>query len=244
MEHEFHIAEIRVRLMAAKDRLSRERMHIFEQFPLPSGAFDIAARESYGFAYIRAERLGVKAIHRRMKEVSWLPAQIDTSTDITADIRDRLASWVKNGGVKNEENKPDTVMSDSAVAPDAKNFGNDFIHALARCLINASPDGAEFQNLADRIALLFRDLAYLVSSIHCCNVFKELDIEYLSLSAPHDLGKIALDLTATLEALALMQGDDDVDDDAGISKFPANEPGGVPYLRLVPNSNEGAEAPV
>ncbi len=226
MEQEYHLAELRVRLTAAKERLSRERLSIFEQFPLTQRDFDKADREAYGFAYIRAERLGVKAIHRRMEEVNWLPAQIDTSTDITADIRDRLAHWVKHGAAK---------------APDAKIFGNEFIHSLARCLMVADPGSIAFHNIADRVALLFRDLAYLVSSIHCCNVFKELEIEYVRLSEPQDLGKIALDLTATLEAIALMQGGD-----AGEvnENHPANEDGGVPYLRLVPNPNEGPEATV
>ncbi len=226
MEQEYHLAELRVRLMAAKDRLSRERLNIFELFPLAQRDFDKADREAYGFAYIRAERMGVKAIHNRMEEVSWLPAQIDTSTDITADIRDKLAHWIKHGG---------------ATAPDAKIFGNEFIHSMARCLMVADAGSIAFHNIADRIALLFRDLAYLVSSIHCCNVFKELEIDYVRLSEPQDLGKIALDLTATLEALVLMQGGD-----AGEvnENHPANEDGGVPYLRLVPNPNEGPEATV
>lgn len=230
MEHEYHLAELRVRLMAVKDRLSRERLSIFAQFPPTQPRFDKAGREAYGFAYIRAERLGVRAIHRRMESLTWLPAQIDTSTEITADIRDKLAQWIKTG---------------EAVAPDMKAFGNDFVHALARCLLTADADSPGFQRLAERIALLFRDLAYLVSSIHCCNIFKELEIDYVRLSAPHDLGKIALDLTATLEALALMQSEGDDDGDMFEIK-PANQPGGVPYLRLVPQTSEGtgAEAPV
>lgn len=202
--------------MAAKERLARERLNIFEQFPLVQSDFDKPAREAYGFAYIRAERLGVRAIHRRMAEVSWLPAQIDTSTDITPDTRDRLAHWVKHG----DQSPPGTNI-----------FGNEFIHALSRCLMVSSADSGVFHRLADRIAILFRDLAYLVSSIHCCNVFRELEIEYLHLSAPNDLGKIALDLTATLEGLARMQG--------GSGEVNQNKPAGnasshVPYLRLVP----------
>jgi hypothetical protein len=227
MEHEYHLAELRVRLMAVKDRLSRERVSIFAQFPPTQPRFDKAGREAYGFAYIRAERLGVRAIRHRMEELTWLPAQIDTSTEITADIRDKLAHWIKTGDM---------------VAPDMKVFGNDFIHALARCLLTADADSPGFRQLTDRIALLFRDLAYLVSSIHCCNIFKELEIDSVHLSAPHDLGKIALDLTATLEALALMQSEEEDDGDTFFTK-PANQPGGVPYLRLVPNPNEGAEAP-
>ncbi len=226
MNKEYHIAELRVRLMAAKEKLARERLSIFEQFPLAAIGFDKSAREAYGFAYIRAERLGVRTIHRRMAEVSWLPAQIDTSTEISADVRDKLAHWVKHG---EESKQPHTAL-----------FGNEFIHALARCLMASGADDPAFHRLADRIALLFRDLAYLVSSIHCCNVFKELEVEYLQLSAPNDLGKIALDLTATLEALVLMNGGEtgEVNENT-----PANAQTGVPYLRLV-EKNDSAEAPL
>lgn len=209
--------------MAAKERLARERINIFEQFPLAQVDFDKPTREAYGFAYIRAERLGVKAIHRRMAEVSWLPAQIDTSTDITPDTREKIAGWVKNG-----EGAP----------PGTDIFGNEFIHVLSRCLMVSDSDSNAFHRLADRIAILFRDLAFLVSSIHCCNIFREMQIEYLQLTAPNDLGRVALDLTSTLEGIALLH--------SGERKAEVNEnkpSGKAAHLRLVVPLEPQPDAP-
>ncbi|MEJ0061909.1 MAG: hypothetical protein WDO70_01545 [Alphaproteobacteria bacterium] len=223
MNGEFHITDLRARLMAAKDRLAVERLSIFALYPLE----DEYNREEYAFAYIRAERLGIKTIQRRMAEISWLPAKLDTSTDLTADTRDRLAHWVKHG-----EN----------IKPDAAVFGNEFLHCLARCMLHHGPDSAEFKGLADRIALLFRDLSYLIASIHCCSMFKELGLEHVRLTAPNDLGKIAFDLTITLETIAMMHGGEagEVNQNTPQAAPAHHEP--PPYLRLV--EPERADRPV
>lgn len=225
MGHEYHLAELKGRLAAARERLAHERLTIFEQFPLATATFDKTSREAYGFAYLRAERLGMKAIKRRMDEVSWLPARVDASSELSADTREKLARWVRQG---------------TAAVPDMHSFGNEFFHTLTRCLIVADPDSAAFRNLADRIALLFRDLAYLVAAIHCCNLFKELGVDRLHLTAPQDLGKIALDLIATLESLTVV-GNEESPDVTELA--PANE-SAAPYLRLVPPVDEGDGATV
>jgi hypothetical protein len=64
------IDSLKTHLDNAKELLSLEKAAILELSPLP----DNFKREEYAFAYVRAERLGMKAINRRLAEIAWLLA--------------------------------------------------------------------------------------------------------------------------------------------------------------------------
>lgn len=136
--------------------------------------------ELYAFAYLRAERLGLRAIHRRLDEVNWLPTHVDITSEHDDQAREKMSRWVK---------------SEDSVEPTSDSFGNDFIHTLTRCALRQGWDQPEFTKLANRIGFLFRDLAYLVATIYCCNVLKEWHVEEVTLSDPKDLARTAKELT-------------------------------------------------
>ena len=216
MSKTYQIAELRSRLIAAKERLTLERTTILQLYPLKNQP----DRSAYGFAYKRAEHLCITAIKTRLEEIQWLPAKLDTSTDISANTRDRMARWIKQG-----EN----------IIPGEEIFGNAFIHTLAHCAIQ-NREERNSNRLADRIAILFRDLTSLVAAIHCCNICQEFELDEVELSAPHDISRIALDLTITTETLLAMAEEELAQDEAE-EEFTAadNENKQQPpaYLRLV-----------
>ena len=74
MSKSINLDQLRQHLSHAKDQLSREKIEILGLHPLKDG-FN---REEYAFAYVRAERLGMRAINRRLAEIDWLPMQLDT----------------------------------------------------------------------------------------------------------------------------------------------------------------------
>ena len=82
--------EFREHLSNAKDRLSLEKQSILDLHPLPEGF----SREEYAFAYVRAERLGLRAINRRLAEIAWLPMQLDPEAEIVAESRSSMKRWL------------------------------------------------------------------------------------------------------------------------------------------------------
>ncbi len=224
----YHLDELRVRLMAAKERLALERLNILQL--CPARKYD--NRAAYGFAYLQAERACIVAIKDRMHEIQWLPAKLDTSTEINAETRGRMTRWIKHG---------------DNVAPGEEIFGNAFVHALTRCAMLTGPESSTTKLQADRIANLFRDLTCLVASIHCSNICNDLQLEEVELSAPNDLTRIALDLTLTTEAaLALMEEADEEGEEEAYPETAAdnqNRQQFPDYLRLVPDSAKPGDQP-
>src|ERR1700761_5959885 len=114
MSKSINLDQLREHLSQAKDRLSREKLEILALYPLEQD-FN---RENYVFAYVRAERLGMRAINRRLSEIDWLPMQLDTRSEVSVESRASMKRW---------------LASALPSKPDSDEFGNDFMHALARC---------------------------------------------------------------------------------------------------------------
>lgn len=181
-------------------------------------------RAAYGFAYLQSERACLSAIKKRMDEIAWLPAKLDTSTEINASTRSRMTSWIKHG---------------EQIAPGEEIFGNAFVHALTRCAMLTGTESSATRLQADRIANLFRDLTCLVAAIHCSNICNDMQLEQIELQAPNDLTRLALDMTLTVEAImALAEEEDDNGDETDEAPDAGNQNRQAPpnYLRLVTDS--------
>ncbi len=223
----YHMDELRSHLATAKERLALERRNILQICPIRKSD----NRAAYGFAYLQAERACLSAIKKRMDEIAWLPARLDTSTEINAETRGRMTRWIKNG---------------EQIAPGEEIFGNAFVHALTRCAMLTGTESSATQLQADRIANLFRDLTCLVASIHCSNICSELQLEEIELQAPGDLTRLALDLTLTVESiLALAEDEADESDESEDAPDADNQNRQTPpdYLRLVSDTGAPPEHP-
>src|ERR1700735_4316977 len=105
MSKSINLDQLREHLSNAKDKLSREKLDILGLYPLADG-FN---REEYAFAYVRAERLGMRAIKRRLSEIDWLPMQLDTRSEIESESRSSMKRW---------------LTSALTSKPDSDEFGN------------------------------------------------------------------------------------------------------------------------
>src|ERR1700723_3722821 len=99
------IEDLRGHLESAKDKLSQEKADILKLHPLK----DSFNREEYAFNYVRAERIGLKAINRRLSEISWLPMQLDPRTEVLSESRSSMKRW---------------LTSAFAIKPASDQFGN------------------------------------------------------------------------------------------------------------------------
>lgn len=167
----------------AQNRLSFERMQITKQNKLPND-FD---KEGYSFEYVHAEQFGLKAIKKSLDEVSWLPIRLDPDAEIIANNRTAMKCWLKK---------------EDCQQPTADDFGNDFIHALARAAIVYGWDDIRTAQLAARIAHLFKDLSCLVAIAYYSAWIAENGIEQVKLSDPDDLVKTARELAALIRSFA------------------------------------------
>ncbi len=218
-DKDYAIDALRIRLTANKEKLAVERLGILQLCP----ARKYQNRANYGFAYIRAERLCIAAIKRRMGEIEWLPAKLDTSTEINATTRAQMTQWIRRG---------------EDIAPGEEVFGNAFVHALTRCALTDSNHGEATENLADRIAVLFRDLTCLVAALHCCHLCTELGVARVKITDPKDISQIALDLTIVTETmLGMLEGEDEDEENPADNANADNQNKQSPpsYLRLVPD---------
>jgi hypothetical protein len=176
-----NLDQLREHLSRAKDRLSREKLEILGLYALKDG-FN---REEYAFAYVRAERLGMRAINRRLTEIDWLPMQLDTRSELESASRSSMKRW---------------LTSALAGKPDSDEFGNDFMHALTRCGLAVGWDDVEFLKLMARIADLFRDLSCLIGIVYYCTWLAENRVEDIRLSNPEDLSRTAEEITALMQS--------------------------------------------
>ena len=181
MSRSINLDQLREHLGNAKEKLSREKLDILALYSLKDG-FN---REEYAFAYVRAERLGMRAINRRLAEIDWLPMQLDTRSEIEAESRASMKRWI-SAALTNK--------------PDSDEFGNDFMHALTRCGMQLGWDHPEFIKLTARIANLFRDLSCLIGIVYYCTWLAENRVEDISLSNPEDLSKTAEEITTFMQS--------------------------------------------
>jgi hypothetical protein len=173
----------------ARDKLSRDRQLILQVFPLAEGF----SRDEYGFSYLRAERIGIEVINKALKEVSWLPMQLDPQSEILLENKNAIKKW---------------LSSSSTQQPDDSLFGNDFIHALTRTALSQGWDSPEFRSLASRTGELFHDLSCLIGLIYYGVWMTENGIEGLAISDPADLERTAQEiarLTRSPEVLRLLR---------------------------------------
>jgi hypothetical protein len=181
MDDCIRIDDLRKHLENAKDRLSQEKIEILKLHPLSDG-FN---REEYAFNYMRAERFGLRAINRRLAEIAWLPMQLDPRTEVLSESRESMKRW---------------LTSALAVKPDSHHFGNDFIHALARCSIEGGNNNPAFFKLSNRISNLFRDLSCLIGLIYYCTWLSENHIEAVGLTNPDDLNHTAEEIAELIQS--------------------------------------------
>lgn len=222
MSRNINLDQLREHLSHAKDGLSREKGEILNLYPLKDG-FN---REEYAFAYVRAERLGMRAINRRLSEIDWLPMQLDTRNEIAGESRSSMKRW---------------LTAALAGKPDSDEFGNDFMHALARCGLALGWDHPEFIKLAARIANLFRDLSCLIGIVYYCTWLAENRVEDIRLSNPEDLGKTAEEIATLMqspEIFRYMRAPEQNDERVTKSKAkPKVEAKKRPTLHVIENDN-------
>ncbi len=224
MSRSINLEELRAHLGHAKDKLSREKLEIYGLHPLKED-FN---REEYAFSYVRAERLGMRAINRRLGEIDWLPMQLDAKSEIVPESRSSMKRWIK---------------APFAGKPHAEEFGNDFMHALTRCGLAFGWDHPEFIKLASRIANLFRDLSCLIGIVYYCTWLTENRIDEIKLSNPDDLNKTAEELASFMQSpdiFRYMRAPEQNDEQHTASKKKsAKKIGGnkKPFLRVIQNEN-------
>lgn len=169
------LGDLQTHFEQARDKLARDRQEILAASPLPA-AFN---RDEYGFSYIRAERIGLEIITHSLKEVSWLPMQLDPHSEIMLENRNGMKKW---------------LGSKESGQPDGEVFGNDFIHALTRAALNEGWHSQDFRALALRIGELFHDLSCLIGLIYYGVWMSENGIEGLHISDPEDLERTAQEI--------------------------------------------------
>ena len=170
----------------ARDKLSHDRVELLALAPLP----DDYSRDAYGFSYMRAERIGMEAIAQSLREVAWLPMQLDPRSEIMLDNRNVIKQWLGSG----QQGQPNST-----------DFGNDLIHALTRTAMVEGWNSNELRVLALRIGELFHDLSCLIGLIYYGVWMSEIGIEGLPISNPDDLERTAQEISQLTRAPEVTQ---------------------------------------
>ncbi len=152
----------------ARHALSLERETLLSLAPLP----DDFSRDSYGFSYMRAERIGMRAIAESLDGVSWLPMQLDPNIEILPESKQIIKKWLSSSPEKQ---------------PDSAAFGNDFVHALTRVALVEGWDSPEFRSAVGRVGDLFRDLSCLLGLIYYGIWMTENGFGGVAITNPYDL---------------------------------------------------------
>lgn len=217
------LSDLRKHLDHAKARLSLEKATLLKLHPL-SADFN---REEYAFAYVRAERIGMKAINRRLHEIDWLPMQLDTQSEIMGDGRSSMRRW---------------VAISSGGQPDSDDFGNDFIHTLARAGLECGWDSAAMIKLMIRVANVFRDLSCLIGILYYCSWLEDNKVEAVHVSDPDNLNRTAEEITALIqspEIYRVLRAQEQDDHKKGSKKKSLSKPVKKerPALRVIENDH-------
>jgi hypothetical protein len=222
MSKSINLDQLREHLGNAKEKLSREKTDILGLYSLK----DDFNREEYAFAYVRAERLGMRAINRRLAEIDWLPMQLDTHSEIEAESRASMKRWL-SAALTNK--------------PASDEFGNDFMHALTRCGMALGWDHVEFIKLTARVANLFRDLSCLIGIVYYCTWLAENRVEDIRLSNPEDLSKTAEEITMLMQSPEIyryIKAPEQNDERGGKAKGRSSKPAKrKPALHVIENDN-------
>ncbi len=159
----------------ARDKLSQDRQKLLVIEPLPEGF----SPDSYGFSYLRAERIGLSVITQSLEEVSWLPMRLDPQAELLLENKIAMKKW---------------LGSASPAQPNSDVFGNDFIHALTRVAMTQGWQSDEFRATAKRIGALFHDLSCLIGLIYYGVWMAENGIAGLPITNPDDLALTAQEI--------------------------------------------------
>jgi len=158
-----------------REKLSLERKEILSVAPLPADF----SHDTYGFSYLRAERVAMTVLMERLQEISWLPVRLDPKTEVVLPNTGVIKKW---------------LSSDSKEQPSSANFGNDFIHALTRVAMTNGWQSLEFRATTLRISELFHDLSCLIGLIYYGVWMAENGIGGVLVSNTYDLEKMVRDL--------------------------------------------------
>jgi hypothetical protein len=222
MSRSISLEELGEHLSIAKEQLSLEKKEILKSCRLPRAA----NREEYAFAYLRAERIGMQAINARLAEIAWLPMQLDPQSELVAENRDALKRWVTAPGGSD---------------PGAEDFGNDFIHALARSALSHGWDDPATKKLASRISSLFRDLSCLIGMIYFTTWLADRDVEGIALSDPEDLHRSVVETAAIVQSPELQRAlrlrAEDMKKAKAKKSLEKTAEKSRPFLRLIRNEN-------
>jgi hypothetical protein len=215
------LGDLQVHFEQARDKLSRDREEILATSPL---AVDFS-RDEYSFSYMRAERIGMEVITHSLREVAWLPMQLDPQSEIMLEDRSSIKRW---------------LGSSLTGQPDGTVFGNDFIHALTRMGLDKGWHSDEFRNLALRVGELFHDLSCLIGLIYYGVWMSENGIEGLPISDPEDLERTAQEisvLTRSPEVARLLKKRKEAAmPKKSVTQETAREKKGRPMLRVIENT--------
>jgi hypothetical protein len=183
MVRHFTLPEVQDQMRWAQDRLSRERLAITRMLPLDDG-FD---KKIYGEAYRFAEHLLLRKIKHHLGDLAWLPVRLDPDAELRLYPEIFLKEWVLHG---------------PSSQPSSFDFGNDFVHAVARAGITFGWNDIRTARLTLRIAHLFCNLSYLVSIVFFASYLPDLAISELDLSDPMDLALTTKELADLIKKRA------------------------------------------
>jgi hypothetical protein len=180
MRRPVHIDEIRDYIVLAQQALARERDGLLGLIP----PVRLTNREEYAFSYVRAERLGVEAIHHRAEGLMWLPLQIDPAPEMLGKKRRPMNRW---------------ILSYAVQEPDGSDFGNDFMHLLTRAALHCGWGSTVFLHAASRVAWLFHDLTCLLNAAYFLAWMEENGVEKVIMKQPDDAYHTVVDLARIVE---------------------------------------------
>lgn len=226
MGHILTLNDLQKHFEQARDKLTRDRQEIFAFAPLPEG-FD---RDRYSFSYFQAERIGLEVITASLKDVAWLPMQLDAKSEIVLKNKSAVKKW---------------LGSSLAGQPDGGIFGNDFIHALTRAALIHGWNSPSFRALAVRIGNVFHDLSCLIGLIYYGVWMSENGVEGLSISNPDDLERTAQEIAALTRSpeIAMLLKRRRIAKESAARKQVGSPKKRKPVLRIVPNDDSERTPP-
>jgi hypothetical protein len=220
-----HLNELCEHINRAQNELLQEKEAILQAIP---AAF-LPSREKYAFAYVRAERFGLKAIGQRLVDLDWLPLQIDPAPEMMGKNYAPMNRW---------------IHSYAAVEPCAADFGNDLMHGLTRSALRNGWNAPPFLHTASRIARLYHGLACLLNTAYFLKELAENSVECVALRLSDDVFRTLTDLARVMQSPDSLvvrhapRKDPDDPDVAMAEKQPR------PSLRLVwPDNNPDSPSP-
>jgi hypothetical protein len=216
------LEDLQAQFDIAREKLSLDRRKILDSTPLPEDF----CRDSYGFSYLRAERVGLGVIMDSLKEIAWLPMQLDPQAEVLLENKNAIKKW---------------LCSAARAQPDSTAFGNDFIHALTRVALVHGWESPEFRVTAVRVGALFHDLSCLIGLIYYGVWMAENGIMGVPVTNPYDLTLTAReisDLTRSPEVARLL-----LQHKEAAARKHSGKKKGVPSLHVIENADWHGNAP-